>query len=340
MNAEEFCPNCEDYRETKVIEKDENYTVRGQDIVVPVTVKCCCTCGEQINSDEDDQKVLNSVYAEYRKRNDLLTPERIKNIRKEYQLSQKSFASLLGMSEATINRYEQGGLQEQTYDQLIRTYETPDSMRDLLKRRGEVLSDWQLKRVIQTLEGEVTPDSGNIMELGKENWFSTTQELSELTGYRLFEYKRFAAAILWFCKKWNGVFLTKLNKLIFYTDFQNYRTTTVSLTGTSYRRVPFGPVPCVYEAPLSRMEFENLLINSSPDEEKKFYEPGPNAHLIDIEFTPEEFKILEQVATELGGLTATQISRRSHEEAAWKDTEDRQLISYRKAQDLSLSLPE
>lgn len=154
MKAEEFCPNCEDYRETKVIEKDENYTVRGQDIVVPVMAQSCCTCGEQIGSDEEDQKVLDTVYAEYRKRNDLLTPERIKNIRKGYQLSQKSFAALLGMSEATINRYEQGGLQDQTHDQLIRAYEKPGNMRDLLERRGDVLKDRQLKRAMQALEGE------------------------------------------------------------------------------------------------------------------------------------------------------------------------------------------
>jgi putative zinc finger/helix-turn-helix YgiT family protein len=153
MNREAFCPNCEEYRLTKAVERTELYKVRGRDIEVPVRAEVCAECGEQLGSDKKDKQVLDAVYAEYRRQIDLLGPEQIKEVRKRYQLSQKSFAALLGMSEATINRYEQGGLQDPAHDNVIRACDRPEVARDLLKRRGHLLSDWQRKRMEAALAG-------------------------------------------------------------------------------------------------------------------------------------------------------------------------------------------
>ena len=90
-----FCPNCEDYRNAHPITRDETYTVRGEVITVPVETMTCSECGESIGNDEQDRNILNAVHEEYRRRVDLLTPERIREIRNRYHLSQKSFATLL-----------------------------------------------------------------------------------------------------------------------------------------------------------------------------------------------------------------------------------------------------
>ncbi len=158
MSCEEFCPRCEEYRSTKVVERRETYKVRGRDITVPVKGPVCAECGESLGTDEDDQRILDAIYAEYRRQTDLLTPERIKDIRERYQLSQKSFAALLGMSEATVNRYEQGSLQDPSHDTLMRACENPQVMRDLLYRRGHLLSDWQRKRMEDALAGRTDPE--------------------------------------------------------------------------------------------------------------------------------------------------------------------------------------
>lgn len=78
MNREAFCPNCEEYRATKAVERTERYKVRGRDIEVPVRAEVCAECGEQLGSDEKDRQVLDAVHAKYRIQMDLLTPERIK----------------------------------------------------------------------------------------------------------------------------------------------------------------------------------------------------------------------------------------------------------------------
>jgi len=72
--TEQFCPNCEEYSETKIAERDDTYTVRDREITVPVTVELCANCGESIGSDEDDQAILDAVHAEYRRQADMLTP--------------------------------------------------------------------------------------------------------------------------------------------------------------------------------------------------------------------------------------------------------------------------
>jgi putative zinc finger/helix-turn-helix YgiT family protein len=154
MKREAFCPSCEEYRATKAVERTERYKVRGRDIEVPVHCEVCAACGEQLGSDAQDKQVLDAVHAEYRSQMDFLTPERIREIRKRYRLSQKSLAALLGMSEATINRYEQGGLQDPAHDTAIRACEISKFARGLLERRGHLLSGWQRKRMEAALASQ------------------------------------------------------------------------------------------------------------------------------------------------------------------------------------------
>jgi putative zinc finger/helix-turn-helix YgiT family protein len=344
MSHEVFCPNCEDYRSTRHVERPETYTVRDRQITVPVATTVCAVCGEAVGSDEQDQVILDAVHAEYRRQTDLLTPERIKEIRQGYRLSQKSFALLLGMSEVTINRYERGGLQDAAHDTAIRVCEKPQVMRDLLRLRGHLLSDWQRRRAEDALAGRDTSKEDVFSHLGEVDWICMPREITDRTGFRRFEYQRFAAVVLWFCERLGETSRTVINKLLFYADFLNYRVATVSLTGTAYRRVQYGPVPADYDGLLSRMESESLLAR----EERVFpggctgyyYKPGPKADSISAEFSAHEIRVLECVADSLGKRMAKDISERSHQEPAWRETEDGKLISYQWARQLSLALPD
>ena len=61
----EFCPNCEDYREVEILTKDEKYIIHDRVIIVPVRAAHCCTCGERIGSDKEDQEILDAAYKKY-----------------------------------------------------------------------------------------------------------------------------------------------------------------------------------------------------------------------------------------------------------------------------------
>lgn len=145
--AADYCVVCGD-EHIRYESKQLAFDVRGEAMQVDVPVKVCHSCGTVEQTDVDPAEL---AFTQYRRQKGLLTPEEIREIRKHYSLSQKSLAMLLGMSEATINRYEGGGLQDEAHDQAIRSCATVDGMRDLLRRRGDRLSEWQRQRVEDAL---------------------------------------------------------------------------------------------------------------------------------------------------------------------------------------------
>ncbi len=337
-----FCPTCEEYRETRTVERKESYKVRGRKVIVPVTVTACVKCGEAVGGDEKDKEVLAAVYAEYRRQNDLLSPDQIQEIRRRYRLSQRSFAVLLGMSEATINRYEQGALQEPSHDTAIRACQDPAFVRGLLERRGNQLTEWQRKRTEDALAGQAVPESRWVDIAGNVNLLAMSNEVSVQTGFRRFDFRRFAAVVNWFCCDFGGVSRTVINKLLFYADFLNFKTATVSLTGSPYRRLQYGPVPSDYDFLLGQMEAQGLIVCREvgyPTGYTGFeYKPGSRAGAVEVTFTDHEKRVLARVAKAFKGMTAKAISDRSHRESAWRNTPDKQLISYQEASTLSLNL--
>ncbi len=345
MSEEKFCPSCERYSEFTTEDRRETYAIRGRDIAVPVTVEVCSACGETLFDESRDEKLLGTAYSEYRRMERLLSPDEIRSIRYRYCLSQKSLASLLGMSEATINRYEGGALQNRTHDNAIRACEHLDYVRGLVERNGHLLSDWQRKRVEKALaslaEGLKDPN----VVINPLEPASMPDERSRFTGFRRFDYSRYAAAVVWFCGNLKtAVTQTKLYKLLFYADFLSFKTMSVSLTGAAYRKLRYGPVPADYGNLRDRLEYDDYVAieevvykNGRTGEE---YHLGAKAGEVPCGFTPAELSILTHVATIFRGVPPTDISQRSHRESAWLSTPDKQRISYEEAASLSLALPE
>jgi putative zinc finger/helix-turn-helix YgiT family protein len=338
MNAhEEYCIACGHdgplHREQKATE----FAVRGETLRIIVPVKICPSCGVTEAEGVDPAEI---AFSEYRKLKGLLTPEAIRKLRERYKLSQKSLAALLGMSEATINRYEGGGLQDEAHDAALRACESPEFVRGLLERSGHRLSAWQRQRVEAVLECAAEPPLGIVSD---GDVFGMPRERSAVTGYRHFEYPRYLAVVVWLTRHVPVVTATSLNKLLFYVDHLHCKSEAVSLTGAAYRRVQHGPVPAAYGDLQQRMELEGFI-----DVQEVQYKngrtgleirPGPKADTVDLTFSPRELTILEAVAATFKTLTPTEIRDRSHAETAWKDTEDRTLISYDKAPELSLPIP-
>ena len=333
----DYCVVCGD-DQVRHEKKQLDFDVRGQTMHVEVPVRVCSACGSTYQTDADPAEL---AFAEYRDQTGLLTPADIKSIRKRYSLSQRSFAALLGMSEATINRYEGGGLQDEAHDQAIRSCVTAEGMRELLQRRGDRLSDWQRRRVEEALDGAGKTNESTV---GVSSPWCMPQEMSLRTGFREFDFYRYAAVAVWFCRHMKAVTATSLNKLLFYADFLHFQNESVSLTGAAYRRVPYGPVPAAYGELREHMEWEQIIAiqeveyqNGNVGEE---FRCGARSDTLDVQFSRCELATLEAIANKFKEWTPSRISDYSHHEAAWLDTEDRALISYDKARHLSLKADE
>lgn len=146
MNRTVHCPMCEAEREMRLETVREEYKVRGETIVIDVPRLSCGACGESLVDEAFGDPTLH-VYAEFRRRHGLLSPEQIRGIREKYDLSQDGFAALLGTSPATLARYEGGSLQDKAYDHLIRACENPAFVADLVAREGHQLSPRQSQNV-------------------------------------------------------------------------------------------------------------------------------------------------------------------------------------------------
>ncbi len=78
-----------------------------------------------------------------------MTPEEIKGIRAQYGLTQKSFATLLGIGTASMVRYEQGARPSKANANLIRAARHPEFMAECLQRDGDLIPERQRKRAVE-----------------------------------------------------------------------------------------------------------------------------------------------------------------------------------------------
>lgn len=54
-----FCPRCEDYRETRTARLRDTIMLHGCRIRLPYCAQVCTVCGEEIGSDAEDQALID-----------------------------------------------------------------------------------------------------------------------------------------------------------------------------------------------------------------------------------------------------------------------------------------
>lgn len=146
-----YCPNCGEITDTRIDEREETFFVKGKPITRTAQVRICSHCDEEIVDEDLDEATLRLFYDAYRESERLLTSEDIRNIRKKYKLSQSSFSKLLGFGEKTITRYENGAIQDECHDNLIRLMQNIDAFEDIWRVRKNILSESENKKITQII---------------------------------------------------------------------------------------------------------------------------------------------------------------------------------------------
>lgn len=137
--------------------------------------------------------------------------------------------------------------------------------------------------------------------------------------------------LLYYIEKGDGVYFTKMNKLLFYTDFLAYRQMGRGMTGLSYKAIAHGPVPLRWDRIYSFYDEINQEIVQFPDGKagtKLVSKLSPDMG----GFAKDELEILEYVYQRFKNKTPKQISETSHQEEAWlRNLNSDQLINYEMA---------
>lgn len=329
----DICPACEQERDLEIIHGKETIKVQGEPIKIDVEYLRCNSCGEKFDDPGSDQDPLDKAFREYRRLHVMLQPEEIKAFRKRYGLTQRELNTLLGWGGATLSRYENGALQDETHEKMLRLIMDPGNLQKLIERTPKALPDEKRNRLLKELQTEA--EEAYTLERIYEERFGN-YEGDEYSGYMKLELEKLFNAILFFCRE--GVLKTKLNKLLFYADFRHFKEYTVSITGARYARVPFGPAPDKFAhyfatlADYGQIHIEEVAFAEDIVGEKFISNKKPDLSL----FSDSELKIMLMVKEFFASFNAKQITDFSHEEKGFQETSNGKLISYSFAEELKI----
>ena len=148
--------------------------------------------------------------------------------------------------------------------------------------------------------------------------------------------KKYHNAILYFVQNCNNNKLgaTKLNKLVYYLDFVNYRDNNKSVTGDEYINKQYGPVPLKMDDVLYDLkEQKHLEIIEDPffsaDGKERNKVAYKSEAKIDMSvFNENEVNLLAKVCDTFKDYTTNKIVAQTHLEGPWFYSKPYDKISY------------
>jgi hypothetical protein len=159
------------------------------------------------------------------------------------------------------------------------------------------------------------------------------EEADVFTGHRPFSFEKLAAMTAYIAHRGRDVYKTKLNKLLFYSDFVHYHRTGTSISGARYVHLPYGPVPDRYEGMLAKLAaVETIWFERRGDFQLI---KGWNDPLIGT-LSNEERETLDWVLERLGSLNSSELTRQSHRERGYRSTRLGEPIAYAYAKFLEI----
>lgn len=329
------CPVCEDVADLDHVSQEEHVTIRGEELTFPVDYLRCRTKGHLFQDPSDSVDPLDSAYREFRRRHSMLLPEQIREFRIANGLTQRELSAVLGWGGATLSRYENGALQDEAHDRQLRLAMEPKNLLSLVKARPEATSKETHAKLTALLTERVLASALSLRTSYED--FLSLYSADDLTGYRSPDFDRISNAVRFFCVV-ADVFKTKLNKLLFYADFKHFKDYAVSITGSIYAHLPYGPAPERYDLLLAALEYEDRSILL----EERTFPTYVGETVVTLQppdlsiFRTSELRVLAEVSHRFQDFTAKQMAEYSHQEEAYSQTRNGELIPYALSEHLSI----
>lgn len=325
------CPNCEKESKIELVRAKERIEVRGEPVDVETEHSKCTECGEEFENTRG-YDALEVAYRTYRMRHRMLQAEQIRDWRKNLGFTQKELSTLLGWGGATLSRYENGALQDEAHDKVLRLAMEPRNLLKLVRETEGAISNEKRNRLIAELEA-AEAETCSFERIFEERFGGYGPD--EYSGYRKLDTAKLLNAILFLCR--GGTLKTKLNKLLFYADFKHFKDYTVSLTGARYVHLQYGPVPGNYEFYFAELVNEKKLDIEEMEIGQYFGENCISRKEPDMGvFLDSEIKVLAEVKEYFKDFNSSRIRDFSHKERGYSETQIGHMISYQYAKDLQI----
>lgn len=294
----------------------------------------CEDSGEQFTDDQLDNINIIQVHNLYREKHGVPNPEQIVKIRNKYGVSASKMSEILGLGTNAYRLYENGDMPTVANGRLILSIEQPEEFIKQVKASSHILAEKEVVKLInKATEVEKEEQNKSVWDLLLVNKYLDVNIPNEFSGYRKPDLDRTSQLIAFFFNENIDLFKTKLNKLLFYSDFCNYKTTGTSMTGITYRAAPHGPVPTDYDKLFikfcddKKIDIDQILFNNGNFGEVIISKEKFKHEL----FSEVELDILQNIVKRFKGLTTKEVEDISHTERGWIENEKhRNLISYQK----------
>jgi putative zinc finger/helix-turn-helix YgiT family protein len=338
IQVKTYCPDCDKETSGRITKKEEVFPVKEEKIKIVSSVLLCDECGSDVFNEEIDGKNIEAAYNEYRRRHNLLLPFQVREIREKYGLSQRSLSSLLRWGEITVHRYEAGGLQDEVHDKFLKLIAEPINMAIIVEENEKYLPEYLRVRLKEKIKEILKEESEPKLKIAFDRYFECRAEINEFSGYKKFDIEKMKNMILYILEKVGGTYKTKINKLLWYIDFFHFKEHSTSISGSVYVHLPLGPIFDDYKWIISEMLQENLIEAEEVTWDDISGERlKPLVHYAKDFFSKEEFESMNFILCRLGKFTASKLKDRSHDEVAYRKTNDNEKISYNFAKEIDFN---
>lgn len=152
------------------------------------------------------------------------------------------------------------------------------------------------------------------------------------------EYNQKLAAMIVLIVSANKVGRTALNKLLFFADLAYFLIHGRLISGSSYVRQPYGPVPEEIEVTRRTLILAELLKEDRLDDGSGYYQFRYRTQddKVDLSkakevFSEEEIEVINRIVAKLGNSQATVLSDWSHKFEPWKSAESGAPLEFERA---------
>lgn len=298
----------------------------------------CEDSGEQYTTTALDEVNMNQVLNQYRDKFNLPFPDEIVRIREKYSLSAIKMSEILGFGANSYRQYESGEMPSVANAKLIQMADDPKKFIDMVEWCG-TLDEKAKTKFLQKAQSQVEEKERNSFNLKLKEYLLGSHLADIYSGYRNPNVEKFAEMVVYFSDRLSP-FKTKMNKLLFFADFLQFRQSCFSISGVRYKAIDMGPVPnnyqSLFEYLANRGDIEIAVTEFPNGFTGEQFRVAPGRKLNSAIFTDDEFNTMEKVADTFQKTSTNEMIQLSHLEEAWKKNEKQKgIISYEYAFELS-----
>jgi len=287
--------------------------------------------GEEFEDEQLAELNLSQLYNQYRAEHRLPFPEEIKALREKYGLPANKMAEVLGFGVNVYRDYENGQVPSESNARLIQLAKDSKEFRKLVQL-SNVFEDDDKEEKLKHITKLIEEQEEGWIRFDVEEYLMSDELPNEFNGYRKGNLDKLRNMVIYFTREISP-FKTKLNKLLFFTDFLNFKYSGYSISGSMYRAIELGPVPVNFNSALEHFCNEDSIdihVTEFPNGTTgERFVPNANSTFKKELFSDGELKVLNEVKEKFKDAPTQKMIEISHDEKAWiENHEGHKKISY------------